>query len=70
MIHFGVPEDVETYVQQVGRAERDGNRLQCVMLFGTGIYRRFCNDHIFSICGIAGENRPTGAKFPMEIIDL
>ena len=23
-----------------------------------------------SICGIAGENRPTGAKFPMEIIDL
>ena len=21
------------------------------------------------ICGIAGENRPTGAKFPMEIID-
>ena len=23
-----------------------------------------------SICGIAGENRPTGAKLPMEIIDL
>ena len=22
------------------------------------------------ICGIAGENRPTGAKFPMEIIDF
>ena len=22
------------------------------------------------ICGIAGENRPTGAKIPMEIIDL
>ena len=21
-------------------------------------------------CGIAGENRPTGAKFPMKIIDL
>ena len=21
-------------------------------------------------CGIAEENRPTGAKFPMEIIDL
>ena len=21
-------------------------------------------------CGLAGENRPTGAKFPMEIIDL
>ena len=24
----------------------------------------------WNICGIAGENRPTGAKFPMEIIDL
>ena len=24
----------------------------------------------FLICGIAGEKRPTGAKFPMEIIDL
>ena len=23
-----------------------------------------------AICGIAGENRPTGTKFPMEIIDL
>ena len=22
------------------------------------------------LCGIAGENRPTGAKFPIEIIDL
>ena len=25
---------------------------------------------LYTICGIAGENRPTGAKFPMEIIDL
>ena len=50
VVHFGVPEDVETYVQQVGRAGRDGNRSQCVMLFGTGVYRRFCNDHILAYC--------------------
>ena len=25
---------------------------------------------ICDICGIARENRPTGAKFPMEMIDL
>ena len=25
--------------------------------------------HVYN-CGIAGENRRTGAKFPMEIIDL
>ena len=46
VIHFGVSEDVETYVQQVGRAGRDGNQSQCVMLFGTGVYKRFCNEQI------------------------
>ena len=33
-----------------------------------------CHDNTFANvydnCGIAGENRPTGAKFPMEIIDF
>ena len=31
-----------------------------------------CEPHALQlmICGIAGENRPTGAKFPMEIIDF
>ena len=28
------------------------------------------NYNLFIICGIPGENRHTGAKFPMEIIDL
>ena len=30
----------------------------------------FLKDDNATKCGIAGENRPTGAKFPMEIIDL
>ena len=34
--------------------------------FHTSVSKEFLAD----ICGIAGENRPTGAKFPMEIIDL
>ena len=29
-----------------------------------------CNIYFRTICGIAGENQPTGTKFPMEIIDL
>lgn len=32
IIHWGVPEDVETYVQETGRAGRDG-LLSCALLF-------------------------------------
>jgi ATP-dependent DNA helicase RecQ len=32
VIHWGVPEDAETYVQETGRAGRDG-KLSCAMLF-------------------------------------
>ena len=34
------------------------------------VYSSLAMFTLFHICGIAGENRPTGAKFPMEIIDL
>ena len=34
------------------------------------IYRKMARFRGLLKCGIAGENRPTGAKFPMEIIDL
>jgi ATP-dependent DNA helicase RecQ len=32
VIHWGVPDDVETYVQETGRAGRDG-LLSCAVLF-------------------------------------
>ena len=32
VIHWGVPEDAETYVQETGRAGRDG-KLSCALLF-------------------------------------
>ena len=50
VIHFGVPEDVETYIQQIGRAGRDGQISYCTLLFGKGVYRRHCNKQILEYC--------------------
>uniref|UniRef100_A0A1X7VVY3 DNA 3'-5' helicase n=1 Tax=Amphimedon queenslandica TaxID=400682 RepID=A0A1X7VVY3_AMPQE len=46
VIHFCVPEDIETYVQQIGRAGRVGSLTQCTMLFGCGVYKKFCNQYV------------------------
>ena len=46
IIHFGVPTDIETFIQQVGRAGRDGKSAECVMLVGNGVYKNFCNKEI------------------------
>lgn len=46
MIHYGIPEDIETYVQQVGQAGRDGETSYCTLFTGEGVYRRFCKEQM------------------------
>lgn len=37
VIHYGPPNDVETYVQQTGRADRDGKESYCTLLVAVKI---------------------------------
>ncbi len=36
VMHVDLPQDVEGYYQQIGRAGRDGERADCLLLFGYG----------------------------------
>jgi ATP-dependent DNA helicase RecQ len=49
VIHFGIPQNVETYAQQTGRAGRDGKLSCCTMLIGKGVYKRHCNGQKFGL---------------------
>lgn len=54
IIHFGAPEDIETYVQAVGRAGRDGSNATALLLVQKGKkhvslpLREYCDNH--SVC--------------------
>ena len=45
IIHFGPPNDIETYIQQTGRGGRDGELVYCTLLFTKG-QSRFCDTKI------------------------
>lgn len=34
VIHYNMPADIESYYQEAGRAGRDGNNADCILLFG------------------------------------
>ena len=39
VIHWGPPNDVETYIQQTGRSGRCGELSYCTLLYGSGLMR-------------------------------
>ena len=49
VIHWGPPNDSETYIQQTGRAGRNGETSYCIILYGTGL-SRFADKAMVDYC--------------------
>ena len=49
VVHYGPPEDVESYVRHIGRAGRDNERSCSLLLHGPGLYR-YTDEYLKDYC--------------------
>ncbi len=57
VVHYNMPKDLESYYQEAGRAGRDGDAADCVLLFGKSdvTTQRFFIDKMGEESGLDGE---------------